>query len=126
MKVRALPALAVALLAATACASGGMGTSGMRDILTAQDIAASGAQTAYEAVQRLQPNWLTTRGASSVNSSGPEQADVYFGGVNMGGPQYLQSVLASEVKELHYYDAGQAATRFGMGHPRGVIELTLK
>ncbi len=121
MKVRAFPILAAVLLATGACASGGMSTGGSSNIITAQDIEASGAQTAYDAVQRLRPNWLSTRGAGTGG-----QADVFMGGVNMGGPNYLQSVLASNVKELRFYDAGEAGTRFGTGHQSGVIELTLK
>jgi len=101
------------------------GTSSSRDVITAEDIAAANVQTAYDAIQRLQPNWLSARGAGSV-SGGSGVADVYMGGVNMGDVEYLRSVQATDVKQMRFYDAGQASTRFGQGHPRGVIELTLK
>ncbi len=126
MRARAFPVLAALLLSAWACATGGMGATGSRDMITAQDIVGSSAQTAYEAVQRLQPMWLTSRGSNSFNGSVGETADVYVGGVNMGGVAYLRSVQATDVKEMRFYDAGQAAARFGMGHHSGVIELTLK
>jgi hypothetical protein len=29
-----------------------------------------------------------------------------------------------DVTEVRYWTAGQASARFGMGHPRGVIEIT--
>ncbi len=125
MRARAFPILAVVLLAAGACATGGMGASSSRDMITAEDIAAANVQTAYDAVQRLQPTWLSARGATSF-SGGSEVADVFVSGVNMGGPDYLKSVQATDVKEMRFYDSGRAATRFGTGHPRGVIELTLK
>lgn len=126
MRERAFPILAMLLLTASACATGGMGTSGSRDVITAQDVMQSGAQTAYQAVQRLQPTWLTSRGANSFNGSVGQTPDVYLSGVDMGGVQYLQNVQATDVKEMRFYEPGQAATRFGMGHHSGVIELTLK
>jgi hypothetical protein len=41
----------------------------------------------------------------------------------LGGADYLRQVHSLDVSEVRYWDAGQASARFGMGHPRGVIEL---
>jgi hypothetical protein len=130
MRWRIVSALAVAALAATGCATGGMGSrGGSGDIITAAQIVSSGAQTAYDAVQRLEPSWLTSHGSGSMGagmSTGSDTPDIYVGGSNVGGVDYLQNVNATDVKEMRFYRPGEAATRFGMGHRAGVIEVTLK
>jgi hypothetical protein len=42
----------------------------------------------------------------------------------LGKADYLRDMRVLDVSVVRYWDAGQAATRFGMGHPRGVIEVT--
>lgn len=105
-----------------------------RDIISADDIAGTVAHSAYEVVERLQPQWLTARGYVSVGAN--EEAEirddsvaipnVILNGMQVGNAEYLRNVLAEDVAELRYYGPGEAGARFGMGHPRGVIVLTLK
>jgi hypothetical protein len=45
-------------------------------------------------------------------------------GTMLGKADYLREMRVLDVSEARYWDAGQASARFGMGHPRGVIELT--
>ncbi len=127
MRLRMFPLLA-AVATMAACASGGMGSSsGRSDLITAAQIESSGAQTAYDAVQRLEPQWLNSRGTGSMGAGGgSDTPDVYVGGNQVGGINYLQSVNATDVKEMQYFRPGEAATRFGMGHRGGVISVTLK
>jgi hypothetical protein len=49
-----------------------------------------------------------------------------MGGTMLGKAEALRDVPVIDVAEVRYWDAGQAAARFGMGHPRGVIEITRK
>jgi hypothetical protein len=53
-------------------------------------------------------------------------ANVFMNGQLLGTAEYLRDVRVSDVTEVRFWPAGQAAARFGMGHPRGVIELTRK
>jgi hypothetical protein len=44
-------------------------------------------------------------------------------GSMLGKGDYLKQVSLLDVSEVRYWDAAQASARFGMGHPRGVIEI---
>jgi hypothetical protein len=61
-----------------------------------------------------------------VTNSTPTSVDVFMGNNYLGKADYLQQVRPGDVTEVKYWDSGSAAARFGMGHPRGVIELTRK
>jgi hypothetical protein len=52
--------------------------------------------------------------------------DVYMNGTLLGKADYLRQVRLLDVSEVRYWDAGQASARFGMGHPRGVLEIIRK
>lgn len=45
-------------------------------------------------------------------------------GTLLGKADYLREVRVIDATEVRYFDAGSASARFGMGHPRGVIEIT--
>ena len=95
-----------------------------RNALTQQQLAATNAGTLYEAIQKLRPEWLTSRGPTSVTDATPTQVSVFMNGSLLGKADYLRDMRALDVSEVRYWDAGQASARFGMGHPRGVIEIT--
>ncbi|HEX7051776.1 MAG TPA: hypothetical protein VF188_16340 [Longimicrobiales bacterium] len=120
-----LMAAAVALMTACASAMSGAGAES-RNVITASDLAGTNAQTAYEAVRILRPDWLSSRGPTSLTNSSPNSVTVYVNGVEVGDAEYLRNVSVLDITELRYYEPGTAAARFGMGHQRGVIELKLK
>jgi len=92
--------------------------------LTAAEIARTDAQNAYQAVANLRPNWLLGRGTTSIRDPQTSVLDVYLDGVSTGsGPEYLTGIHVSQVLEMRFYDAAQAGVRFGMGHPRGVLDV---
>ena len=92
--------------------------------LTRAELATANASTLYDAIAKLRPQWLSSRGATSVTNSSPTGVDVYMNGTLLGKADYLRDVRLQDVTSVTYWDAGQAAARFGMGHPRGVIEIT--
>ena len=127
MKFRVLCHLTVALLFAFGCGLPAPGSSPTsRNLITGEDVAGSSAHTAYELVERLQPQWLTSRGNVSLTDASATIPSVFLGGVQVGDVEYLRNVLAEDVAEMRYYPPGEAGARFGMGHQRGVIVLTLK
>lgn len=97
---------------------------GVRNVLTREQLAATNAENLYEAIVKLRPEWLTSRGPVSVSDASPTMASVYMNGSMLGKADYLKEMRALDVSEVRYWDAGQASARFGMGHPRGVIEIT--
>ena len=119
--------IALLLPLITACASGGAaGTRESRDLITAAQIARTNAQSAYEAIEQLQPQWLTSRGVTSITDDTPTEASVFQEGMHVGRLEYLKTVNVIDIAELRYYPAGPASARFGMGHQRGVIEIVRK
>lgn len=114
---------AVLLLGVQACATGGSGERGNGDTITHEQLLEVSASDVYEAVQRLQPSWLTSRGPRSLTDDTPSVASVYMSGSHVGDVEFLRTLQPDEVEELRYYEAGEASARFGMGHPRGVIEV---
>ena len=96
------------------------------NILTQGQLSATNSETLYDAINKLHPDWLTSRGPSSVTDATPTAVDVFMNGTMLGRADYLRDMRVVDVSEVRYWNAGQAAARFGMGHPRGVIEIIRK
>jgi hypothetical protein len=130
--MRAFVAAVSLVLTLAACAaagtqgSGGAGTGGGRNVLSQTQLAGTSSDNLFDAINRLRPEWLTTRGPTSVTDATPTEVSVYMNGNMLGRADYLKQLRIADVTEVRYWDAGQASARFGMGHPRGVIELTRK
>jgi len=84
------------------------------------------SESVFDAVTKLRPEWLSSRGPTSVTNSTPTGVDIYMSGNNMGSAEYLKELRVVDVAEVRYWNAGQASARFGMGHPRGVLEVVHK
>ena len=115
-----------ALGACTNAATQGASDRGGGSVLTQEQLAATNSAIVYDAIAKLRPEWLTTRGPTSVSDATPTTASVFMNGTLLGKADYLRDVRVLDVTEVRYWAAGSASARFGMGHPRGVIELTRK
>ena len=112
------------------CASG-VGTPGgdpprPANVLTFEEITAAhaDAQTAYDAVARLRPNWLAPHGFATQGSA---YAVVFFDGQQYGDLASLRNIPAYHVGDIRYYDITQAGATFGIkGDTGGVIEVRSK
>jgi len=111
-----------------ACASAGSenGSPGRGDVITSEQMISANAQSAYDGVRKLRPNWFATRGPASINDSEPDVASVFLGGNQIGDIEALRNIRPDDIRELRYYEAGEASARFGMGHTRGVIEVIMR
>lgn len=116
--------LGLTLLLAAGCGArmGGTGSQ-ERNVITREMIAETSANNVYEAVERLRPQWLTSRGPTSLTDPSLSTAAVFMDGVEAGGLDFMRGVMAWDVEHVRYWTAGEASNRFGMGYPRGVIEL---
>ncbi len=116
------------LVIAAGCASAGGSANaaprrGAANVITAREIQQlTGVSTAYDAVQRLRPQFLNAR--STVLGSGG--VVVYVNGMQRGGVSILRQVAANEVKEIRYISARDATTKYGSGLTQGVIEVTTR
>jgi hypothetical protein len=94
--------------------------------LTRTELAAANSDNLYDAIAKLRPEWLSSRGPTSVTDATPTSVSVFMNGSMLGKADYLKQLGVLDVTEVRYWDAASASARFGMGHPRGVIEITRK
>jgi hypothetical protein len=95
-----------------------------RNLLTQEQLAATNTTSLYEAILKLRPEWLSSRGPISVTNAAPSVPSVFMNGTMLGKAEYLREMRVLDVTEVRYWEAGPASARFGMGHPRGVIEIS--
>lgn len=110
---------------ATATSQGQSGRSSSRQ-LTAAELASANSDNLYDAIAKLRPEWLSSRGPTSVTDATPTSVSIFMNGSMLGKADYLKQLGILDVSEVRYWDAASASARFGMGHPRGVIEITRK
>lgn len=111
------------LLALPACATTSGAGGGGGDTITRAQMLEVNANDVYDAVQKLEPSWLTSRGPVSITDNSPSVVSVFMNGSHVGDSEYLRNLRPDDIEALRYYEAGEASARFGMGHPRGVIEV---
>ena len=125
--------MAVPVILACAPATGTPGTSAAptaskSSVLPAEEIRAANADrgTAYDAISRLRPNWLT-RTTKSFDPPSDELPVVFVGGQRYGEIDTLHNLAADQIAQMRFYSAAEAGGRFGMqGGLSGVIEVSLK
>ncbi|MEO8333903.1 MAG: hypothetical protein ABI664_02960 [bacterium] len=121
------------LVAAMACASGGaagdpgtaVGPGRNADVITAAELAdpAIASGDAYEAVQRLRPRFLMTRGTMSVKNTTAGTTHVSVDGGPLIGVEQLSRLRPSQIAEIRYLSASDAAQRFGTNAGSGGVIL---
>ena len=127
--MRTLPIAAViTILAVSGCASGGSSsTSDTRrdpNRISAEEIANLPSGTAYDAVRRLRPAWLRSRGALSISTTGSGSLPrVFVDDRDYGSVGSLRDFNLDAVGEMEYMSASDATTRYGTGYPGGIIKL---
>ena len=122
--------LAVLVLFAAACASSSgprAGTGRNPDVISQAELDQLGAQPVRQAIERLRPRFLSTRGRSSITqTSDVDRIVVYLGTTRMGGPEALEQISTAQVKEIRYLSPTEATQRYGTNHMGGAIILTPK
>jgi hypothetical protein len=117
---RAQHALVLGSILLAACVSAGTqeprtspSRSADRDVMTAEEIAESQATTAYQAIERLRPRFLL----SKVDLGPTVPRLVFLNGMVLGGGvDELRTLAASDVKEIRFVRAIDAASEhFGGG-----------
>jgi hypothetical protein len=134
MRTLCIGTAAFLLLSSAACASGGGGAPrGNANVITAEELQSVSATNAYEAIQKLRPAYLRTRGAvkgastaSGQNSVEPIDLVVYFGENRMGGSESLKQISIAEIGEIRYYSASDATQKWGTGHSAGAIQVGIR
>jgi hypothetical protein len=123
---RMMETMMIAFALAACARRGAVTLDADRSVITAPELVNSGAAHAHEAVQRLGPDYLRTRGPSSVLNPTAMGPAVFVDGVFLGGLDVLADIPIGELARIKYFSAWDATTRFGAGYANGVIELTTK
>jgi hypothetical protein len=130
--MRRIAAIALALTVAAqlaACASGG-GTPGETRVrrnpnqLTADELSdpSVNSLTALDAVQRLRPTWLRSRGATSVSSSSGQLPAVMIND-SFQTIDALGGLRATDVQTMEFLSGADATTLYGTGYVNGLIKV---
>lgn len=114
-----------------ACASGGRQPAATTNgnVISTSEIARSSATNALELIQRLRPQFLSTRGAVHGNPTTAgnrlERVDlvVYLNESRLGGSDQLRDIPTAEIREIRYFSAADATTKWGTGHTAGAIQV---
>jgi hypothetical protein len=134
MSTRHLYLIAVPALLACAPASGTSGTSGAPPAprksvqLSAEEIRNANLDrgSAYDAVKRLRPNWLT-RETKSFDPPSNEAPVVFVDGQQFGDLASLRNLDADSIAEIRFFSAAEAGGTFGLqGGLSGVIAVSRK
>ena len=121
------------LMAAIACASGSsandpgttMGAGRNADIITAAELAdpAIASGDALEAVQRLRPRFLMTRGAISAKNASAGSTHISVDGGPLLTVDALSRLRPAQIAEIRYLSSSDAAQRFGTNAGSGGVIL---
>lgn len=119
-------ALVMASVLLVGCASGSGSDSGpnrSRDVITEAELAEQPSGTAHDAVSRLRPGWLRSRGRTIGQESLPR---VFVDGRDFGPLATLSQFRIENISEIRFISARDATTRYGTGYPGGIISITTK
>jgi outer membrane cobalamin receptor len=137
MASRAHPLIVVGLFAAAGCASSGSTqASDLSDapaatrsrnsnVITREEIAATNMGNMSDVIQQLRPQYLRTRGRTSINLAG-DQVAVYMDDVHMGSVSVLSQIGANGVKRVEYVRGPDTGFKFGLDHQAGVVHIITK
>lgn len=106
--------LTMALVLASACHAGVVRTMGDDpERITALELRSVPGVSAYQAIQRLRPQFLRDRSTLGgivppSRSSGTEAIVVYVDGSRMGGTESLNSIPVDDAAEIRRLNPGQA------------------
>lgn len=112
------------ILIFTACSHPSrQGGGSVPNVISQQEIEASGAVTAYEAVQKLRGTFLSDRGKTTLLGRASTKPVVFVDGVEYGEFESLRNIAAGGVASIRLYRAWEAQQKFGQGKMSGVIEV---
>lgn len=130
MKTTVLTITLGALVYSCSPTNGGISTTSARDALTAEEIATTTAQNAYEAISLKRPIFLQSRGPRSFQSPGRGQSNeypvVYLDRMYYGELESLRLIPVQQISEIDYLDMNDAMVQFGSGHSGGIILIMTK
>ncbi|MFN2567279.1 MAG: hypothetical protein ABR499_19965 [Gemmatimonadaceae bacterium] len=97
------------------------------NVITTEELAARPTLTARQVIEQLRPQFLRTRGTTTLGNAATQDVIwVYLDGTRMGTVEVLNNIGAHEIREIRYLNPSEATNRYGTGHVQGAILVTRK
>ncbi len=84
---------------------------------------AASDQDAMRLLRRLRPGWLRARGDNSFTDPSAKYPVVYIDEIRHGPLGTLYEIPVSQIARVEFFGTSDATTRWGTGHPAGVINV---
>lgn len=97
-----------------------------RNVITETEIMQMPSVSLYDLIQKVRPDFLRSRGASSFSDTKQEYPVVFVDGRLYGDLSSLRSLVSSQISQVRYYDAMAAQAKFGVIQGSGVIDVTVR
>jgi hypothetical protein len=113
---------------AVACGTPRPSTTGVYDaqLITEDEIDASGGSSAYDVIRKLRANFLSYRGETSFRRTSSPYPTVYVDGQEFGEISMLRTIPAMQIASIRLYRSWEATTKFGTGNMGGVIAISTR
>ena len=120
------PILILSAAAALACAPPAVpGPRGRNvNVITRDELVGSKEYNVYDAISRLRPTYLKSRGQVTLSGMASSTPQVYLDGQHYGEVGLLKSMSLELVTQIRLLNGADATTRYGLNHAAGVIEVT--
>jgi len=96
------------------------------NLITEEEIVASHATSAYDAIHKLRGNFLSNRGKLSFYGEASSMPTVYLDEQRFGDVGILATISADVIATIRLYRSWDATTRYGMNNMGGVIAITTR
>ena len=97
-----------------------------RDVITAEEIQASKAANAYDAIKKLRGNFLSYRGRTSMNNTSSPDPFVFVDDQAYGPVASLRNIPAIQIETIRLYRTWEAQVKYGTGLMGGAIAIHTK
>ena len=96
-------------------------------LITRDEIDASGATNAFEVIRKLRANFLAYRGETSLDpAKSRPYPTVYLDGQEFGSIETLRTIPASQISSIRLLRSSELTTKYGAANTGGVIAITTR
>ena len=96
------------------------------NLITEDEIVASHAASAYDAIHKLRANFLSNRGKVTFYDEASPMPTVYVDEQRYGDITILSTIPAAVIATIRLYRSWDATTRYGTNNMGGVIAITTR
>src|SRR6266550_1018334 len=124
--MRSVHALTIAALVACSSAGGSPAVHCDASVITHEEFVASNEGNAYDAIAKLRPLFLKSRGRTTINAEAYDYPVVFVDGQRFGDLTSLKTVVAAQILQARHLSGPDAVGKYGMQYGGGVIEITTR